>query len=123
MKFVKYWLPVIIYSGTIFTLSSFSHIPGPELFPHSDKLIHFIEYAVLSFLIARAFKHSNKQTFKENAIYLAIILASLYGFTDEIHQAYVPGRECSFYDWISDLSGSFIILLFKFPLPPLLKGD
>ena len=31
-----------------------------------------------------------------NAIYLAIILASLYGLTDEIPQAYVPGRDCSF---------------------------
>ncbi|MEK6645811.1 MAG: VanZ family protein [Candidatus Firestonebacteria bacterium] len=113
MQFIKYWLPVIIYSGTIFTLSSFSHIPGPELFPNGDKLIHFIEYGILSFLIARAFRHSSKQSFKVNAIYLAIILASLYGLTDEIHQAYVPGRDCSFYDWISDLSGTFIVLFLK----------
>jgi VanZ family protein len=69
-----------------------------------------IVYAVLSILLLRAFNSSKNPTFKENAIYLAIIATILYGITDEIHQYFVPGRVFSHFDLLADSVGSFIVL-------------
>ena len=36
----------------------------------------------------------------------ATALAAVYGVVDELHQAYVPGRDCSMFDVLSDLAGA-----------------
>ena len=36
----------------------------------------------------------------------AIVLASLYGVTDELHQRYVHGRDPDWRDWMADALGS-----------------
>ncbi len=38
--------------------------------------------------------------------YLAVLLASLYGVSDEVHQAYVPGRSADLFDWVADTVGA-----------------
>ena len=57
-----YWAPVALYAGTIFFLSAQSH---PEeqlpsfLFKHlSDKVLHAVEYGILSLLCYRAFRRA-----------------------------------------------------------------
>jgi VanZ family protein len=37
---------------------------------------------------------------------LAILTASAYGLTDEVHQAFVPLREASWQDWLADTIGA-----------------
>jgi VanZ family protein len=37
---------------------------------------------------------------------LAIVAASIYGITDEVHQAFVPLRESSWKDWLADSTGA-----------------
>ncbi len=37
--------------------------------------------------------------------WLALLIASAYGVSDELHQAFVPGREPSVADWIADSLG------------------
>lgn len=46
------------------------------------KLAHLTEYAVLGALLARAMGRAG----------LAVVLGTLYAATDELHQAFVPGR-------------------------------
>jgi len=104
----------LVYASIIFYISSLPNPPAPELFPNADKLIHLIEYGILTFLLTRAIGNMKLYKNKTEAIYIAIIITGIYGLTDEIHQAYVFGRECSFIDWVFDLSGGFAYLLLLF---------
>jgi VanZ family protein len=38
---------------------------------------------------------------------LSVLLSSLYGVTDELHQAFVPGRVASIGDLVADSIGAF----------------
>jgi VanZ family protein len=91
------WLPVAVWAAVIFTLSSI-----PSLDSGLDtwdtvlrKLAHLAEYAVLGALLYRALR-------REPA---AIALGSLYAVTDEVHQAFVSGRQGSPLDWLIDTIG------------------
>lgn len=110
MKYIfKYWLPVLIYAGAIFFLSSMEKPPTPEIeMPNFDKLLHLIEYGIFSFLIGRALYASSRIGVKAHASYTAIIITILYALSDEIHQAFVPMREAAFLDWLFDSFGAVI---------------
>jgi VanZ family protein len=107
-----YWLPVVLYAGMIFYLSSQSHpdeqLPSFLLKDVSDKVLHAVEYAVLGGLCYRAFRWGVKGPMASYAIFFAIITASLYGVTDEVHQFFVPFRESSWLDWLADTAGAAI---------------
>lgn len=64
---------------------------------------HFLEYAVLGALFANLL--SNYMPLRR-AMVLAIVLASAYGVTDEVHQYFVPGRMCDPLDWLVDTVGA-----------------
>jgi VanZ family protein len=40
-------------------------------------------------------------------VLLAVVLASAYGVTDELHQAFVPGRVPDPADWLVDTAGAY----------------
>ncbi len=107
--FLRYWLPVIIYAAAIFIASSISEpLKGVELFPYSDKLLHFIEYAIFAFLMIRALCSLESD---KKIIYLriaAVAIVVFYGFTDELHQYFVPQRDMDILDLLSDGLGAFI---------------
>lgn len=101
-----YWFLLIAYCGLIFYLSS-----RPALHVSHDKIIHTLEYAFLGFLISAALRHY----FHLRALGLALAvvgLATLFGISDEIHQYFVPGRECSVWDALADFFGSMMGVLF-----------
>lgn len=107
-----YWLPVVAYASLIFYLSSLPH--PDEDFPKflfekfGDKLLHLVEYAVLALLCYRAFRWAAGPRVAHGAVILAIVAASFYGMTDEVHQAFVPFRESSWLDWVADTAGAVI---------------
>jgi len=110
-KFLYYWLPFYAYAVLIFYFSSLPTIPSIIIEIIPETLIwHMIEYAILSILLLRSFINSKNTTFKENAIHLAIIIAILYGVTDEIHQYFVPGRTFDILDIIANSVGSAFVL-------------
>lgn len=91
------WLPVAVWAAVIFTLSS---IPSLDSGLGSwdtvlRKLAHLVEYGILGALLYRALR-------REPA---AMALGSLYAVTDEIHQAFVSGRQGSPLDWFIDTVG------------------
>lgn len=67
-----------------------------------DKLAHFVEYAVLGFLLCRGLGKSSWRWI------LALALAAFYGFIDELHQSFVPSREASGWDLLADGVGAFV---------------
>lgn len=94
--------------GLIFVFSSIeTEIPLVRQFPLRDKGLHFTVYAVLGWLCATA----SVQTWPElpGAVTggFAFCVATLWGFSDELHQAFVPGRTAEFYDLVADAAGSF----------------
>jgi VanZ family protein len=90
--------------AAIFWLSQQPSLPIPMKYPYQDKLFHGIAYFVLSLLLAHAvYPGSHKKRFA-----LAFLIAALYGVSDEIHQAFVPGRDASGWDWLADAVGAWI---------------
>jgi VanZ family protein len=107
-----YWVPVALYAGTIFYLS---HQPHPDdnlpsfLFEEfSDKFLHAVEYSILALLCYRAFRWGSGPVVARQAVLLAIVTASVYGMTDEVHQAFIPFRESGWEDWLADTIGATI---------------
>ncbi|MDI6791269.1 MAG: VanZ family protein [bacterium] len=106
---LRYWLPVYLWAGFIFYLSSLSVVPGPSLdIPGLDKAAHLVEYTILAILLARALKNSDSKGLSNNWGSLTIVIAILYGITDETHQYFVPLRESDVYDLLFDSLGAVI---------------
>ena len=59
-------------------------------------------------LCCRAFRRAAGPAVAGQAAVLAIVTASVYGLTDEVHQAFVPLREASWQDWLADTMGAVI---------------
>jgi VanZ family protein len=90
------WAPPVLYAALIFYLSSRSSFPVPGVVWDFDKVIHFIEYGGFAFLLLRA---------SGNPL-VSLLIASLYGVSDEVHQAFVPGRDSSVFDALADTIGA-----------------
>ena len=72
-----------------------------------DKFYHFIEYGILSVLLAIAFVNVPPKWLSTDWIWVtAVLISILYGASDELHQMFVPGRFATFADWISDVFGA-----------------
>ena len=107
-----YWLPAVLYAGMIFYMSAQSHpeeqLPSFVLKDISDKVLHAVEYAGLAVLCYRAFRWAAGPSVARQAFVLAIVTASIYGVTDEVHQFFVPFRESSWLDWLADTAGATV---------------
>ena len=124
--FGRYWLPVISYAGLIFYLSS---LPHPEetmpvfLEAVGDKGLHMIEYGLFGLLSYRAFRYAAGPWATRYALPLAIGVSVLYGFTDELHQAFVPEREAEVWDLLADAAGASLVTWAWHRLTPLIGGE
>jgi len=107
-----YWVPVALYAGAIFFFSAQSHpeeqLPSFLLKDVSDKVLHAVEYAIFGGLCYRAFRWGVNGQVASRALFFAIVTASLYGMTDEVHQLFVPFRESGWQDWLADAVGAVI---------------
>jgi VanZ family protein len=113
-KRVWLWLPAVIYMGIIFYLSA-----QPDPLPNMTgrvwdkglhlveyKGLHLVEYAALAVLFCRALRGEGLEWLATAAI--AVTATSLYGASDEWHQAFVPFRNSSILDWYADLLGAVL---------------
>jgi VanZ family protein len=104
-KFFKFWLPVIMWMGVIFIFSS---IPDLKTGLKEDfilrKIAHILEFAILMFLLFRAISDQGRN----RAIIYSLIITLFYAFSDEFHQSFVGGRQCSFRDVGIDSIGILI---------------
>jgi len=105
-NFLYYWLPVILYCLAIYIQSDLpasEHIPS---FEFSDKVLHFLAYAVMGILFYRAYQTLRIKDNQQMLLLLSIVSASLYGISDEIHQYYVPFRDAESLDAIANFLGA-----------------
>ncbi|MGB8330991.1 MAG: VanZ family protein [Polyangiales bacterium] len=91
----------------IFLISSFEvRVPGLRHIPLRDKGIHFGEYAVLGWLCAAASRRTWRSASAWRTAAFAVFISALWGLSDEVHQALVPGRSPELADFFADLVGS-----------------
>jgi VanZ family protein len=91
--------------AAIFVVSGIPNL-GPLPANTSDKVAHFAAYGLLGVLLTRAFAGSAWAGYSINAVLYAWVAATLYGLTDELHQAFVPGRTPSVGDVVADAAGA-----------------
>src|SRR5437762_1804105 len=124
--------PLIIWATLIF-IGSGDLLSGPHtslilvrplhwLFPHATyatlatlhfglrKAGHFIEYAILAWLAARAFRTSSRETLRNRWFWISLLLVVVYSLSDEFHQSFVPTRTASIYDSLIDSLGGLTAL-------------
>lgn len=105
-SFVRYYLPAILWAILIFTLSSFPRLsPPPVGLKLSDKVYHFIEFAIFGLLLIRALQYLSGAARQRSAILWAALCGILWGALDETHQLFVTGREASVLDALADAAG------------------
>jgi VanZ family protein len=69
------------------------------------KCAHFTLYAVLTFLVFQCLRGTSRT---RRAIW-SVALAAAYACSDELHQAFVPGRGASVVDWVIDVAGAMCV--------------
>jgi len=110
-KLINLWLPPLVWAGVIFAFSSMSFTPVNQFYWHDfvvKKSAHIVEYAILTALLYRGFRVSGFT--KKRAAGISIVMAILYGFSDEFHQSFTPGREPKVRDVLFDTIGSVLAI-------------
>jgi len=94
-------------------------LPGKELpkIGINDKIEHLTAYFILSILLSLSLFFQNKyRLFKKYFAIATLSIISIYAALDELHQLFIPGRTCDFYDWLADFTGAaigvFIVFIF-----------
>lgn len=103
------WVPAALYMALIWLISSLALTDvSVSRFPFGDKGVHFVEYGVLGFLVAHAALRTWPRHLPWRTAALAVFLTVVWGFVDEIHQAFVPGRESEALDVLADGAGAVL---------------
>jgi VanZ family protein len=109
-RFLRLWIPLFVYMSFMWFLSSRS-VSLPSYFlkiPLLDKVFHFLEYLVFGFLLTRAVSRRTQPETRFRLGITVVIVALIWGAIDELHQAFVPLREASFFDLIADCLGAVV---------------
>jgi VanZ family protein len=94
---------------------SSSRVPGDE--PHSTarslfhNSMHVIAYGCIGAAVWLAWSRrpaGEPQRFRSWGSWL---VATAYGVVDELHQSFVPGRDCSLFDLVSDAAGAALAVV------------
>ena len=92
--------------GGLFFASS---LPGDELPSHLwDKLAHLLAYAVLGILFLLPLCGGRLLEIRRATAAMAVLLATLYGAFDEVHQAFTPDRSPDVRDLFADCLGAAV---------------
>jgi VanZ family protein len=109
-KLFSFKFIALLYAVLIFIVSSIPEITPPSLgFQLEDKVYHFIEYSIFSFLLFLAFFTAKTDFFKKNVFLFSSLIGIIYAYSDEFHQRVVPGRSYDLYDFLADCLGIILI--------------
>jgi len=103
------YIPLIVYWITLFIMTTIPADKIPHLFDNQDKYEHFIAYCGLAILLSLALYFQKKSILiSSNAFLFTLLFVLTYGAVDELHQNFIPGRYCDFYDWLADSFGGIL---------------
>lgn len=95
------WIPAVVWSLVVYTLSAQTVLPNPRSFGITDKHAHFIIFAVLGLALA----YGRYRSPRRPPHWLILAAGLLYGVLDEVHQSFVPNRHPDVADFIADAAG------------------
>ena len=101
-------IPALLVIFAIWVLSSQSVLPVPKGIFGFDKFQHLLAYLVLAASFVFWFSPDQRRFHRLRTFLLLTAISSLYGVVDELHQFYVPGRDCNPWDWIADTLGALL---------------
>jgi len=100
---IGFWLRLLTMAYWL-ALFTATHIPSPPVpAGPSDKTLHVLAFAILSFLLVVAFG-GPKASWQRRIGLCCLVL--LYGAGDELSQALTATRHPEFDDWLADLAGT-----------------
>jgi VanZ family protein len=104
------FLVLAIYWGVLFVGT---HIPAPihQGVQLGDKMLHFLAFAGLGFLLAWAAMGRRATLAGAMAVWLVVMT---YGMLDELTQTLVPSRTMEVNDWLADAAGGLAGLISYF---------
>ncbi len=130
VSFLRYWLPLLIWMGVIFSASADTHSTQrssrliepflrwlwPDVSPEQveavrwvvRKAAHLTEYAILAWLWWRALRRpvrGDARPWSWRIAGLALAAVVIYAATDEWHQSFVPNRTGAVRDVFIDTAG------------------
>jgi VanZ family protein len=101
-------LPALLIFAGIWFLSSQSVLPRPKGILGFDKVQHLLAFAALAAASGFWVPGSRWRSRPGLSFLMVAVLVSVYGLVDEVHQFFVPGRDCNIWDWIADTLGAFL---------------
>ena len=107
-RLVWIWGPAWALMALIFVVSSRSELPS-EVNALDDSLWHGFTYGVLAALLLRGMVAARWERVTLRMASLAVLLATLYGVTDELHQVHVPLRTFELSDLLADATGAVVV--------------
>lgn len=133
-RFLKYWLPLLIWLGVIFfgstNVMSSEHtsryiVPflvwlKPDMSARAIWIIpvvvrksaHVAEYTVLALLLWRALRSVPSLSAKTFTVFGAVLVGcAMFAASDEFHQSFVKSRTPSVPDVLLDIAGALLGLL------------
>lgn len=114
------FIPSIMWMGVIFYASSKTGDEVGRLLPLIQTVLpfvkdlnfmHIVSYFILAFLLDYGF---GQRASKFSVKLLIVVICTLYGVTDEIHQMFVGGRTPDLYDIRNDGLGAIIWVLIAY---------
>jgi len=116
-KLARYWLPVILWAGFIFYLSSIPNLKTARD-PFWDEalrnFLHFLFYFIFCLLWLRALH----LVLKTKRYLFSAIFVFFYSVADEFHQHLVPTRSFQVMDLLIDNLGSLWAVFFSLKILP-----
>ena len=61
--------------------------------------------------MSRSFGRLDSALLNSMRLFLSAVVTVVYGFSDEFHQLYVPGRSADMYDLAADAAGALLFVL------------
>lgn len=111
MKWYR-WIPALAWMGLIFFMSSRQQLPTVDQNGPLDwswrQAGHLAEYTVLALLFYHALQGGPTG---QARLAWALGLAVAYGLSDELHQAFVPGRNSNLEDILFNSTGAGLGIL------------
>jgi VanZ family protein len=104
---LREWFWPAALALVIFFASGQSQVAAPDI-SGFDKLAHFAVYGLLATLLVRISALVESTPLD---VWIAVLIASAYGLSDEFHQSFTPGRAVELLDWTVDTLGAALAVL------------
>jgi VanZ family protein len=147
MRKLSHWLPPFLWMAAIFIFSTDLFSSGNTgglvikivrwIYPtisddnlHTAHFLvrktgHFTVYAVLAFLLIRAFRSGSTQRWRWQWALYSFFIVGIYALLDEFHQSFTSSRTGSIYDSMIDLTGGacmlFVLWLLSLRKPKIIE--